>query len=180
VLYALDPDKNGELVWERRLSPGGLVGGIEWGFATDEQVAYVPISDMWENTGSPQKAGGIHAVRIASGEVVWTANPPTLDCLDKAGCNAGQPQAATLIPGILFVGSLDGFMRAYDTKTGEVLWKYDTKQNYDTVNKIPGNGGSLNGAGVTVVDGWLYFTSGYGFNGMPGNVLLAFGPPQGK
>jgi polyvinyl alcohol dehydrogenase (cytochrome) len=48
------------------------------------------------------------------------------------------------------------------------------------VNKIPGNGGSLNGAGVTVVDGWLYFTSGYGFNGMPGNVLLAFGPPKGK
>ena len=180
VMYALDPDKNGELVWERRLSPGGLIGGIEWGFAADEQVAYVPISDMWENSGTPQKAGGIHAVRIANGEVVWTASPPTLDCLDKAGCNAGQPQAATLIPGILLVGSMDGLMRAYDPKTGEVIWKYDTKRNYDTVNKIPGNGGSLNGAGVTVVDGWLYFTSGYGFNGMPGNVLLAFGPPKGK
>lgn len=55
-----------------------------------------------------------------------------------------------------------------------------TERNYDTVNKILANGGSLNGAGVTIVDGWLYFTSGYGFNGMPGNVMLAFGPPQGK
>jgi polyvinyl alcohol dehydrogenase (cytochrome) len=180
VMYALDPDKNGELVWEKRLSPGGLIGGIEWGFTADEQVAYVPISDMWENSGTPQKAGGLNAVRIATGEVLWKVTPPALDCLDKAGCNAGQPQAATLIPGIVFVGSLDGYMRAYDTKTGEILWKYDTKRNYDTVNKIPGNGGSLNGAGVTVVDGWLYFTSGYGFNGMPGNVLLAFGPPKGK
>ena len=55
-----------------------------------------------------------------------------------------------------------------------------TERDDDTVNKIPANGGSLNSAGVTIVDGWLSFTSGYGFNGMPGNVMLAFGPPQGK
>ncbi len=180
VMYALDPDKNGEIVWEQRLSPGGLLGGIEWGFTADDQLAYVPISDVFETTGDPQKAGGIRAVNIASGKVVWKAESPTLDCLDKAGCSAGQPQAATLIPGILFAGSMDGYMRAYDPKDGKILWKYDTKQNYDTVNKIPANGGSLNGAGATVVDGWVYFTSGYGFNGMPGNVMLAFGPPQGK
>jgi polyvinyl alcohol dehydrogenase (cytochrome) len=180
VLHALDPDKKGELVWTRRLSPGGVIGGIEWGFATDEQVAYVPISDMWENRATPQNAGGVYAVRIADGEVLWKASPPTLDCLEQAGCNAAQPQAATLIPGIVFVGSLDGHMRAYDTKAGEVIWKYDSKRNYEAVNGLPANGGSLNGAGVTVVDGWLYFTSGYGFSGMPGNVLLAFGPPKGE
>lgn len=180
MLYALDPDKNGEIVWEQRLSPGGLLGGIEWGFTADEQLAYVPISDVWENSGDPQKAGGVRAINIASGKVVWKAESPALDCLDKVGCNAGQPQAATLIPGILFAGSMDGYMRAYDPKDGKILWKYDTKRNYDAVNKIPTNGGSLNGAGVTVVDGWVYFTSGYGFNGMPGNVLLAFGPPKGK
>ncbi len=180
VMYALDPDKNGELVWEKRLSPGGLLGGIEWGFAADDQIAYVPISDVFENSGAPQKAGGVRAVKITSGEILWKAMSPALDCLDKVGCSAGQPQAATLIPGILFSGSMDGYLRAYDPKTGKIIWKYDTKRKYDTVNKVPGNGGSLNGAGVTVVDGWLYFTSGYGFNGMPGNVLLAFGPPQGK
>jgi polyvinyl alcohol dehydrogenase (cytochrome) len=180
VLYALDPDKNGELVWEKRLSPGGLLGGIEWGFAADEQIAYVPISDVWENTATPGKAGGIRAVKIATGNILWTAAPPAPDCLDKAGCSAGQPQAATLIPGLLLVGSMDGYMRAYDPKNGKVLWKYDTKRTYDTVNKVPANGGSINGAGVTVVNGWLYFTSGYSFNGMPGNVLLAFGPPPEK
>jgi polyvinyl alcohol dehydrogenase (cytochrome) len=175
MLYALDADKKGEIVWSQKLSPGGLLGGIEWGFAADEQVAYIPISDVWENTGNPQKAGSLYAVRIADGKVLWT-----LDCLEKAGCSAGQPQAATLIPGIVFSGSMDGHLRAYDTKTGKIIWKYNSKQDYKTVNGIAGNGGSLNGAGVTVVDGWLYFAAGYGFNGMPGNVLLAFGPPEGK
>lgn len=180
ALHALDPDKKGEVVWSQKLSPGGVLGGIEWGFATDEQVAYVPISDVWENSSTPQKAGSVYAVRIADGKTVWKTSPPKLDCLEKAGCNAGQPQAATLIPGMVFAGSMDGYMRAYDIKTGKIIWKYNSKKDYKTVNGIQGNGGSINGAGVTVVDGWVYFTSGYGFNGIPGNVLLAFGPPEGK
>ncbi|NIP93540.1 MAG: PQQ-binding-like beta-propeller repeat protein, partial [Akkermansiaceae bacterium] len=32
VLHALDPD-DGRLLWKNRLSPGGILGGIEWGFA---------------------------------------------------------------------------------------------------------------------------------------------------
>jgi len=27
-----------------------------------------------------------------------------------------------------------------------------------------------------VVDGWVYFGSGYGLWGLPGNVFLAYGP----
>ena len=46
-----------------------------------------------------------------------------------------------------------------------------------TVNGVRANGGSLDGAGPVIVDGMLLVNSGYPrFGGMPGNVLLAFGP----
>jgi len=35
----------------------------------------------------------------------------------------GPKAAATLIPGVVFSGSMDGHMRAYDVETGDELWK---------------------------------------------------------
>ena len=68
-------------------------------------------------------------------------------------------------------------MRAFSSEDGEVLWDFDTAKEYATVNGIQAKGGSVDGAGPVVVDGMVYFNSGYPrFGGMPGNVLLAFGP----
>jgi polyvinyl alcohol dehydrogenase (cytochrome) len=178
VMHALDPDNNGALVWKKRLSPGGVLGGIEWGFAADQQMLYVPISDVWENQNTPVNAGGLYAVNIEDGETVWQTPAPQPDCKDKPGCNAGQPQAATLTPGLVFSGSMDGHLRAYDMKDGRIVWDVDTKGSHETVNGLAGSGGSLKGAGVTVINGWVYVASGYGLWGMPGNVLLAYGPPK--
>ena len=76
---------------------------------------------------------------------------------------------------MLFSGSLDGHLRAHDTETGRVVWDFNTAREYDTVNGVPAEGGSLNGPGATVVDGMVYVSSGYSSLGfMPGNVLLAF------
>ncbi len=178
VMHALDPDRNGAVVWKKRLSPGGVLGGIEWGFAADEDVAYVPISDVWENKDTPATAGGLYALRIEDGETLWQTPAPVPDCGATPGCSAGQPQAATLIPGVVFSGSMDGHLRAYDSASGAVLWDVDTRGQHATVNGVTGSGGSLKGAGVTVVDGWVYVASGYGLWGMPGNLLLAYGPPR--
>ena len=38
MLYALNPD-NGEYVWRTQVGDGGVLGGIEWGFAVDSQYA---------------------------------------------------------------------------------------------------------------------------------------------
>ncbi len=176
MFYALDPDDRGRILWQKRLSPGGVLGGIEWGFAADTENVYVPISDVWETRSTPGHAGGIYAVKFADGSEVWNTPAPKPDCTHLPGCNAGQPAAATLIPGVLFSGSMDGHMRAYDPATGKVIWDYDTKREFATVNNVPAKGGSIKGAGVTVVDGWIYFGSGYGLWGLPGNVFLAFGP----
>ena len=176
VLYGLDPDNKGEILWQKRLSPGGVLGGIEWGFTADDKNVYVPISDVWETRSMPGHAGGIYALNFEDGSEVWNTPAAKPDCLDRPGCNAGQPAAATLIPGVLFSGSMDGHMRAYDPVNGKVIWDIDTKRDYPTVNQVKASGGSIKGAGVTVVDGWVYFGSGYGLWGLPGNVFLAFGP----
>jgi len=75
----------------------------------------------------------------------------------------------------VFSGSMDGHVRAYSTADGSVLWDFDTVRSFDTVNGVPGRGGSLDGAGPAIAAGLVIVNSGYPHGGgMPGNVVLAF------
>jgi polyvinyl alcohol dehydrogenase (cytochrome) len=66
-------------------------------------------------------------------------------------------------------------LRAYDAKTGAVLWTFDANREFDTVNSVKANGASFDGAGPVVVGNMLFVLSGNGgFVGRAGNVLLAF------
>jgi polyvinyl alcohol dehydrogenase (cytochrome) len=172
TLFGLNPD-TGEQLWNAQVGQGGVLGGIEWGFSVDETTAYVSLSNALEK--KPGEAGGMVAVNIADGKTRWTI-PPTADtCNARRGCNTGQPAAVSSIPGVVFSGSLDGHLRAYDSATGNVMWDVNTVNEYDTVNRIPARGGSMNGPGATIVGGMLFVNSGYGSLGfMPGNVVLAF------
>src|SRR4029078_4755871 len=81
-----------------------------------------------------------------------------------------------VIPVVLFVGAMDGGLRAYSTKDGSMLWEFDTNTDFTTVNGVPAKGASINGAGAAIANGMVYVNSGYGaLGGRPGNVLLAFG-----
>lgn len=173
VLHILDPEREGAEIRQIRLGKGGVLGGIEWGFAADSEKAYVSVSDLDFN--HPEAGGGLTAVQIATGEKVWRVAPPKPACLGERGCSAAQPSAVTAIPGVVFSGSLDGHLRAYAAGDGKVLLDLDTRRPFPTVNHVPGQGGSLDAAGAAVVDGTLFVNSGYGFlGGAPGNVLLAF------
>ncbi len=172
VVYGLDPD-TGDLIWETRIGDGGVLGGIEWGLATDGDAAFVAISEAFEKPAG--EAGGIFALDVDDGDVLWQTDPSQDSCDNRNGCNTGQPGAVSAIPGVAFSGSLDGHLRAYDTASGDIVWDFDTVRSYDTVNDVPANGGALNGPGVTVAGGMLFVSSGYSTLGyMPGNVLLAF------
>ena len=46
VIYAVDPDRKGQVLWQARIGEGGTVGGIEWGPATDGRNIYVALSDI--------------------------------------------------------------------------------------------------------------------------------------
>jgi polyvinyl alcohol dehydrogenase (cytochrome) len=175
VMWALDPDNNGKVLWQEKVGNGGALGGIEWGFAADEQNVYIPVADPG---GQPDKRKpGITALKIATGERVWHVPAPPPKCSWGASrCTNSQSAAATVIPGVVFSGSLDGHLRAYSTKDGSVIWDFDTAAApYDAVNGKQAKGGSLDAGGPTIANGILYVNSGYGrFVGQPGNVLLAF------
>jgi polyvinyl alcohol dehydrogenase (cytochrome) len=173
VVYGLDPDHEGRIVWQTRLASGGPQGGVMWGGAADDNVAYFALSD-W-NPGKPEAGGGVAAIEIASGKKLWSVAAPKPACLGTPGCSAAQPAPVALIPGVLFAGSLDGHLRAYDTKTGATIWDFDTRPEFPTVNGIRAHGGSINGSGPVVADGMVFANSGYSrLPVMPGNVLLAF------
>ncbi|PWT81054.1 MAG: hypothetical protein C5B57_11280 [Blastocatellia bacterium] len=176
VVHAVDPDRQGEILWQVRLSEGGIFGGVEWGPAADGANVYVALSDLKSNLAvvDNKVGGGVHALQLADGKHVWTAD--SVPCpSDRKGCSPGHSAAVTVIPGVVFSGSLDGHLRAYSTTDGRVLWDYDTAREFETANGVPGRGGAINGPGPTIVGGMLFVNSGYGFVGqMPGNVLLAF------
>lgn len=186
VIYAVDPDRKGQILWQARVGEGGSVGGIEWGSATDGRNVYVALSDIrFEATrkpGSndraynlnPNKGGGLFAFRIDNGERIWQTPPP--GCGDRRPCSPAQSGAITAIPGVVWSGAEDGHLRGYSTADGKIIWDYDTAHDYKTVNGIPGKGGAMDVAGPVVAGGMLFAISGYPARGsIPGNVLLAFG-----
>ncbi len=169
LAYGLDPDQQGAELWRYRAGQGSIWGGIQWGAAVDGDLAYLPVSDI--RTETP---GGLHAVKIATGERAWYHAPPPLRCGSGTGCSAALISAPSLIPGVLFSGSNDGALRAHSTADGSVLWEFDTNREFLTVNGVRATGGSIQGPGPTIVGGMLFLNAGYGDHlGRAGNVLLA-------
>ena len=170
VVHALDPDRQGEVVWQTRIGRGGPLGGIEWGGGADQELAYFPLSD-WQDA-KPEAGGGLFALRIATGEKVWQAAPTKPACAKLPGCSAAEIAPVTVIADVVFSGSMDGHLRAYDARDGSVIWDLDAIREFKTVNGIQARGGSFNATGPTAVGGMLFVESGYG--DIRGNVLLAF------
>jgi polyvinyl alcohol dehydrogenase (cytochrome) len=82
----------------------------------------------------------------------------------------------TVIPGVLFFGSSAGTVFAYSTTDGGARWQFDTAREFETVNGVAAQGGTINAAGPVAAGGILFEPSGYSElgNGVRGNVLLAF------
>jgi len=170
MAYGLDPDKNGAKVWEYKTSGGSGLGG-QWGGAVDGKLAYFGVNGTLSQT-----PGGMRAVKIDTGEEVWSKAPEAKLCGTQRGCSSAQGAALTAVPGIVFSGSGDGGLRAYASDDGTIVWSFDTNKEFTTVNGVKANGAAMDGPGAAVSDGMLYVNSGYGgLVGRPGNVLLAFG-----
>jgi polyvinyl alcohol dehydrogenase (cytochrome) len=173
VVHALDPDSKGRIIWQKRIGRGGPLGGIEWGGAADSRHVYFPLSD-WQGP-DPEAGGGLFALNIRTGKRSWYSAPVKPACLGQFGCSAAQMAPPTLIDGVLFSGSLDGHLRAYDTRDGKVIWDFNAVQAFRTVNGVNAHGGSFNGSGPTIVSGMVYVNAGY-TNELDGNILLALSP----
>lgn len=167
--WALNPD-TGAVVWVTQAGPGGTAGGLQWGSATDGTRIYTANANSnqvpWTPMGAvaPTTRGAWSALDPATGAVLWQ----TADPLPAPGFGGGPSGPVTTANGVVYACSLDatGRMYAFHGTTGAILWSF-------------ASGGSCL-SGAAIVDGTLYWGSGYsnfGF-GTPNNKLYAFALPQ--
>jgi polyvinyl alcohol dehydrogenase (cytochrome) len=151
--YALDA-RDGKLAWKTQVGPGGKLGGILFGNATDGERVYVGISNL-------PKQGSLSALAAATGQLLWQTPSP------DGGANLGPiTVTGTGDNRLVFAGSFRGFVRAYNARTGKIAWEFDTN-------------GAV-GGGLTVVDGVLYVGSGYLRLGGKSNTRLFAFSIEGK
>jgi polyvinyl alcohol dehydrogenase (cytochrome) len=160
--WALDPD-SGAVVWETQVGPGGTLGGLEWGSATDGNRIYVAETNTNQTpwtllNGTTVTSGFWAALDAATGEVLWqTADPNgAIDTGPVTGAN-----------GVVYACSMDpnGNMYAMDGATGSILKDFSS-------------GGSCN-SGAAITNGMVFWGSGYSNLGLgtPNNQLYAFQLP---
>ncbi len=179
MLYALDPDGEGAVLWNIRVGAGGEVGGIEYGIAADEDYVYAPVVDMNADMSSN---GSLTAVDLLTGEPAWRVEGVTPACENKPTppCGNAFITPPTVVGEVVFAGLIDGTLRAYAKRDGREVWRFDTAREFEGVNGRRGRGGSLGNGGPVVVGNRVYVTSGFNMLnvGLPGNVLLAFDIPE--
>ena len=183
MVWALDPDADGDVLWSTRVGKGSALGGIHWGMASDGHFAYAANADrdavVVDVHPDQEAAPGLYALDLMTGDIVWSAPAPRDTCEERQGCYPANSAAPTVIPGAVFAGGLDGHIRAYSTSDGQILWDFDTVQEFETSNGIRGKGGSIDGPGPVIANGLVFVNSGYGqFGQIPGNLLLVFGVPD--
>ena len=193
-VWALDPDNSGSVIWNEKLSGGTPVGGIHWGMTVVGEKVFVPIADpewsisQWEY----EPLAGMAALDVSTGKVLWRFES-SRGCFIKGSeidMNTGSPTvpwptcpqyygnsgAALGLDDMVLAGTLNGKLQAFSPENGSVIWEYDTKRPYETLNGVEGHGGSLDNAGsVSIGNGYMVVQSGYSYiNQMPGNVVLVF------
>ncbi|MBF0316095.1 MAG: PQQ-binding-like beta-propeller repeat protein [Oligoflexia bacterium] len=183
LFFALDPDKEGEIIWTTRVGPDGVFGGHQWGSAADEKRIYTQTTNFDHKKamliagpykGVEVNGGYWSALDKVTGEILWqTPVPASFLPLRGEGIshitfgkNLGMGffgvsmGPLTVANGVVYAGSMDGHMYALDAENGAILWSFKTK-------------GSVMSA-PSIVDGVLYWGTGYEKLGFDGNELYAF------
>ena len=163
ILWGLDP-VSGTVQWGTPVGPGSTLGGIEWGTATDGERVFAAISNGLHDAYSPAMQGDAvtggswSAINAKTGRIEWQTPDPTSGAID--------PGAMSVANGVVYAGSFSGFMYAMNSRTGKILWSFDS-------------GGSVVG-GPSIADGVVYWGSGYSHikPGKANNKLYAFAPKQ--
>lgn len=173
-VYALEP-ATGTTVWQQQVGRGGALGGVHWGMAFNQQLGLVfaPVSDISGfPTDLPAKPG-LFALDAATGAIRWFHERKPR-CPQRS-CSPGISAAIIATPDLVFAGSLDGYLEAYDAASGALLWSEDSWQDFKTVNGVSASGGSFDAHGPMVAGDQLMVSSGYGqFFQRGGNALLVY------
>ena len=161
VYWALNLD-NGDVRWRTQVGPGGNTGGIQWGTATDGWRIYVAITNGNQMPytlvpgGQQITWGAWSALNAFTGKPIWQTADPTVGAIDMGSVSVAN--------GVMYAGSQSGSMYALDAATGRILWSF-------------ASGGTVLD-GPSIVDGTVYWGSGYNNPGTPNNKLYAFSLEQ--
>jgi polyvinyl alcohol dehydrogenase (cytochrome) len=159
VYWVLDR-ATGKVIWSAAVGPGGVHGGMEWGTAYDRGVIYFAdantdgVTFTLPNGQTVSKGGFWGALDAQTGKILWETADPSDDQDMGAVSTAG---------GVMFAGSMSGWMYALDGRTGKILWSYQGQ-------------GSSN-AGPAIVGDTVYWGNGYDnkfISRLPSTTFYAF------
>ncbi len=185
MLYALDPDAQGKVLWKHSFGAGSVIGGIHWGLAFDGARVFVPMNTFPGADGKdPGEVAGLHAVAVDSGGgalVLLSAAGLLGDRKTRVRTCAsviGMTGAPTVIAGAVVEGSADGFLRAFDVNTGELLFSSIPPRRSPPRTACREQAGALDNASIVAANGYLFVNSGYGIIGgqSAGNLFWPFTP----
>ncbi|ANY21134.1 Polyvinylalcohol dehydrogenase precursor [Tsuneonella dongtanensis] len=176
MIYGIDPEAGGKVIWQQRAGMGGFNGGVHWGMASDGRSLWVGIADTPGNKyaeGPPQP--GLHAFDAATGKPLWSRIEKPTCGRPEFACAPGLSAPLTAIPGVIFAGAHNGRLIAYSASDGRPLWSSETNKSFATVNGVSAKGGTIDGQGPVVAGGMVIVNSGYDkFGEIAGNVLLVY------
>jgi len=170
-VYTLLDAESGQFIWNTLLGPGGDQGGMNWGTAFDGNRIYAPITNhhhiaykltqngtIWNTTVT---GGSWAALDPVTGAIVWQTADPQVETLPGLGVVGVWDLApVTVANGVVYASSMAKLSNQYqmfalDAATGAILWQF-------------GAGSSVN-SGPAVVDGTVYWGSGYSRSGVEGS-----------
>ena len=150
---------------------------MEWGSATDGKRIYYAIANAngiayTLKDGTVTYGGLVGALDTSTGAILWQTADPNPIYVDGWGRkhNAMNLGAVSVANGVVYAGSMGGApgtgtvataktMLAFDAATGKIKWDY-------------ASGGSV-ASGAAIVDGVMYWGSGYSRFGLgDGNKKL--------
>ncbi len=203
-VFALDPDKNGAVVWRKRIGSGSSNGGVHHGLASDGERVYVPIADPERKVVGYVPKPGVYALAVDDGQLLWShpvergckfdpQDAPLVGLAEMAKGKSdrspwpecsyyyGQSAAAVIANEVVYAGALDGKLRLLDADSGQALRIIETNRAFKGNNGVEGHGGAIDVGGAIVDGDQLFILSGYGmFGQMPGNMLLVYGLKRGE
>jgi polyvinyl alcohol dehydrogenase (cytochrome) len=179
-VYTLLDARTGTFIWSTLIGPGGDQGGMNWGTASDGERIYAPITNHYHLpykltqrgrlSNTVATGGSWTALDAITGKILWQTADPQVETLAAPLGTVGVWDLApvSVANGVVYAASMakradQDQMFALDAATGAILWQYPA-------------GGSVN-AGPAIVDGTIYWGSGYSRSGVEGsgnNKFFAF------
>ncbi len=172
--FAMNRD-TGEILWGTQVGPDGVIGGIEWGTATDGKRIYIAngnsayVQATLYPSGQTTTGGFWSALDVNTGAILWQTPTFAPAPIPQGSARLGNPPPGTLAPaegsmsvanGVAYGEDTAGTYVALDTATGKVLRSF--------------NSGGAAISAPAIVDGSLYWTSGYAGDGYTNNKVYAF------